>query len=67
SVCLHDPLALLAAVDPTVVEVETRTVRVEPDGRVAGDPHGVPCRFVTGADIPRAIELVLESVAWGMG
>ena len=67
SVCLHDPLALVAMVEPAVVRVETKTVRVERGGRVVDDPRGTPCRFVAEADVPRAIELVLESVARGMG
>jgi inosine-uridine nucleoside N-ribohydrolase len=66
-VCLHDPLALVAVADPTVVDVETRTVRVERDGRLVEDLGGVRCRFATAADVPRAIELVVESVARGMG
>jgi inosine-uridine nucleoside N-ribohydrolase len=67
SVCLHDPLALLVVAEPSLFRVEARTVRVEADGRVVEDPHGAPCRFVTEADVPRAIELVLGSVARGMG
>jgi inosine-uridine nucleoside N-ribohydrolase len=63
SVCLHDPLALLALVEPAVVRVETRIVRVERDGRLVDDPPGTPCGIVTKADAPRAIELVLEYVA----
>ena len=67
SVCLHDPLALVAMVEPAIVRVETKTVRVERDGRVVDDPRGTPCRFVAEADVPRAIELVLGCVARGMG
>jgi pyrimidine-specific ribonucleoside hydrolase len=67
SVCLHDPLALLAVVEPTLVRVETRAVQVEHDGRVVEDPRGTPCRIVVEADMPRAIELVLGYVARTMG
>lgn len=67
SVCLHDPLALVAMVEPAIVHVETKTVRVERDGRVVHDPRGTPCRFVAEADVPRAIELVLGYVARDMG
>jgi inosine-uridine nucleoside N-ribohydrolase len=67
SICLHDPLALLAIVEPAIVHVETQTVRVERDGRVVEDPRGTPCRIVTDADVPRAIELVLGYVARNMG
>jgi pyrimidine-specific ribonucleoside hydrolase len=67
SVCLHDPLALVAMVEPAIVRVETKTVRVERDGRVVHDPRGTPCRIVVEADAPRAIELVLGYVARDMG
>lgn len=67
SVCLHDPLALVAVADPTVVHVETRTVQVKTDGHLVEDPGGASCRFVTEVDVPRAIELVLGWVARGMG
>jgi pyrimidine-specific ribonucleoside hydrolase len=67
SLCLHDPLALLALVEPSIVRIETLTVRVERDGRVAHDPRGTPCRIVVEADAPRAIELVLGYVARDMG
>lgn len=67
SVCLHDPLALLAIVEPALVRVKTRAVRVERDGRVVDDPGGTPCRIVAEADVPRAIERVLGYVARNMG
>lgn len=63
SVCLHDPLALVALVEPSVVRVEARTVRVERDGRLVEDPAGSRCRVVAAADVPRATVIVLESVA----
>lgn len=67
AVCLHDPLAFLALVDADVVHAEPRTVAVDPDGRLLGDPGGDRCRVVTEADVPRAIELVLGLVARGVG
>jgi pyrimidine-specific ribonucleoside hydrolase len=67
SVCLHDPLALLALVEPALVRVETRTVRVEGDGRLVDDPRGTPCRIVSNADVPRVIELVLRYLARNPG
>ena len=67
SICLHDPLALLALVEPAIVHAETRILRVEGDGRVVEDPRGTPCRIVTDADVPRAIELVLGYAARDMG
>ncbi len=67
SVCLHDPLALLALVEPALVRVEARTVRVERDGRLVDDPRGTLCRIVAEADVPRVIELVLGYVARNVG
>jgi inosine-uridine nucleoside N-ribohydrolase len=67
SVCLHDPLALFALVEPALVHVETRTVRVEHDGRLVDDPRGNPCRIVSEADVPLVIELILGSLARKMG
>jgi inosine-uridine nucleoside N-ribohydrolase len=67
SICLHDPLALLAMVEPLLVRSETKSVRVERGGRVVEDPRGTPCRIVTEADAPRAIELVLGYVTRNMG
>jgi inosine-uridine nucleoside N-ribohydrolase len=67
AVCLHDPLAFLTLVEPDVVRGETRTVRVDPQGRLVDDPDGSPCQAVTEADAPRAIELVLGLVTRSMG
>lgn len=67
SVCLHDPLALVAVVEPSVMRVEARTVRVEGDGRLVEDPAGSTCRIVIAADVTRAIEVVLGSVARNEG
>lgn len=67
SVCLHDPLALVALAEPSVVRIEPRTVRVERDGRLVDDIAGHNCRVVTEADVRRATELVLRSVAHRAG
>jgi inosine-uridine nucleoside N-ribohydrolase len=67
SVCLHDPLALVALVEPALVRVETRTVHVERDGRLVDDPRGTPCRIVSDADVPRVIELVLGCLSLNLG
>jgi pyrimidine-specific ribonucleoside hydrolase len=67
SVCLHDPLALLAIVEPDLVRVEARTVRVHPDGRLTEDPRGTRSQLVADADTPRAVALVLRLVARNVG
>jgi pyrimidine-specific ribonucleoside hydrolase len=67
SVCLHDPLALLTIVEPDLVRVKARTVRVDPDGRLIEDRDGIRARLVAEADAPRAVELVLRLVARNVG
>jgi pyrimidine-specific ribonucleoside hydrolase len=67
TVCLHDPLALLAIVDPGLMRVEDRSVRVEPDGRLVAAAGGAPCRVVLDADVPRALGTVLGLVARNVG
>ncbi len=62
AVFLHDPLALLALVEPSVVHAEHRRLRVTDDGQLVADAAGSPCEVVTEADVPRAVELVLRSV-----
>ncbi len=67
TVCLHDPLAFLALVEPDVVRAQTRTVRLDPRGRLVDDPDGSRCQAVTAADAARAIELVLGLVTRSVG
>jgi inosine-uridine nucleoside N-ribohydrolase len=57
---LHDPLAVAAALDPTLVTWQDVRLTVEPDGqtrRVAGAPN---CRFARGVDVPRFLRVFLE-------
>jgi inosine-uridine nucleoside N-ribohydrolase len=57
---LHDPLAVAAALDPTLVTWEAVRLTVEPDGqtrRTAGAPN---CRFARGVDVPRFLRVFLE-------
>ena len=57
---LHDPLAVAAALDPTLVTWEAVRLTVEPDGqtrRVGGAPN---CRFARGVDVPRFLHVFLE-------
>ena len=57
---LHDPLAVAAALDPSLITWEAVRLAVEPDGqtrRVAGAPN---CRFARGVDVPRFLRGFLE-------
>ena len=57
---LHDPLAVAAALDPTLVTWEAVRLTVESGGqtrRVAGAPN---CRFACGVDVPRFLRVFLE-------
>jgi len=57
---LHDPLAVAAALDPSLITWEAVRLTVEPDGqtrRVAGAPN---CRFARGVDVPRFLRVFLE-------
>ena len=67
AVVLHDPLALLALLDTTLVQVEERRVAVAPDGRVVDTTNGSAARIVRDVQAPRAIEAVLGLVARGVG
>ena len=67
AVVLHDPLALLALLDPTLVRVEERLVSVAPDGRVVDTTSGSAARIVRDVQAPRGVEAILGLVARGMG
>src|SRR4030095_6327458 len=56
----HDPLAVAAALDSSLLTWEAVRLAVEPDGqtrRVAGAPN---CRFARGVDVPRFLRIFLE-------
>ncbi len=67
AIFLHDPLALLALIEPTVLEVEDHVLAVEADGRLVETDLGSPTRLAVDVDAPRAIELVLGLVGAGLG
>jgi inosine-uridine nucleoside N-ribohydrolase len=67
AVFLHDPLALLALVEPTVLDVADRRLAVEPDGRLVETDGGSPTRLAVGVDAPRAVELVLGLIGADVG
>jgi inosine-uridine nucleoside N-ribohydrolase len=59
---LHDPLAIGAAIDPTLVGWECARLTVGPDGetgRAAGAPN---CRFAREVDAPRFLATFLDGL-----
>ncbi|HEV2309424.1 MAG TPA: nucleoside hydrolase [Acidimicrobiia bacterium] len=67
AVFLHDPLALISLVEPTVLEVAERRVEVDPDGRLLDAVDGATTRLAVGVDAPRAVGLVLALVGADLG
>ncbi len=67
AVFLHDPLALLSLVEPTLFDVGERCVDVEPDGQLIETAEGAPARVAVGVDARRAIEHVLTLVGADLG
>jgi inosine-uridine nucleoside N-ribohydrolase len=67
AVFLHDPLALLSLVEPTMFDVGERCVDVEPDGRLIETAEGATARVAVGVDARRAVELVLTLVGADLG
>jgi inosine-uridine nucleoside N-ribohydrolase len=66
-IALHDPLAVAAAIDPTLVEWEPVRLAIGPDGetrRAAGPPN---CRFARGVDARRFTALFLSRLCTGAG
>jgi inosine-uridine nucleoside N-ribohydrolase len=57
---LHDPLAVAAALDPTLVGWEAMRLEIGPDGetrRVAGPAN---CRVARTVEVPRFLAVFLE-------
>ncbi len=67
AVCLHDPLALLALVEPALVRIEARRLRVESDGQVVEDRSEPDQQVVRGVDADRALDRILEHMARSVG
>jgi purine nucleosidase len=59
---MHDPLAVAAALDPTIVEWERACLAIGPDGETRRAPGAPNCRFARSVDLPRFLALVLESL-----
>jgi inosine-uridine nucleoside N-ribohydrolase len=57
---LHDPLAVAAALDPTLVVWEPVRLAVEPDGQTRRVAGAANCRFARRVDVPRFLAVFLE-------
>jgi inosine-uridine nucleoside N-ribohydrolase len=57
---LHDPLAVAAALDPTLITWEAVRLTVESDGQTRRVPGAANCRFARGVDVPRFLRVFLE-------
>ena len=67
AIFLHDPLALLALVEPSVVRVEPLRLSVEPSGRLIEAADGSLVSVARAVDSRRAIEDVIGLIARFMG
>jgi inosine-uridine nucleoside N-ribohydrolase len=57
---LHDPLAVAAALDPTVVGWESAHLRIAGDGQTRREPGEPNCRFARTVDVSRFLGVFLE-------
>jgi purine nucleosidase len=57
---LHDPLAVAAALDPTLVGWEAVRVEIGPDGETRRAAGVANCRFARTVDVPRFLGLFLD-------
>ena len=67
SVFLHDPLALLALLDRSVLDVEERMLAVRGRGRLVEASDGSATRVAVGIDEQRAVGLVLAILGADVG
>ncbi|MEO5975468.1 MAG: nucleoside hydrolase [Ilumatobacteraceae bacterium] len=63
---LWDELAAIAAVQPTIVTIEQRSVRVDDDGAIVIDPNGVTINVAIHADPQTATEEFLRTLNGGL-
>ena len=66
-VCLHDPLALLALTDPTVVRIERRALDVGDDGRLRESGSAPVQEVVRAVDAPGALDRIVGLLARAVG
>ncbi len=57
---LHDPLAVAAALDPTLVGWEETRLEIGPDGETRRAAGPVNCRFARTVDVPRFLAAFLD-------
>jgi purine nucleosidase/pyrimidine-specific ribonucleoside hydrolase len=57
---LHDPLAVAAALDPTLVGWEAACLEIGADGETRRAAGAANCRFARTVDVPRFLALFLE-------
>jgi inosine-uridine nucleoside N-ribohydrolase len=57
---LHDPLAVAAALDPTLVGWESTRLEIGPDGQTRRAPGPVNCRLARTVDVRRFLGLFLD-------
>jgi inosine-uridine nucleoside N-ribohydrolase len=57
---LHDPLAVAAALDPTLVGWQPARLAIGPDGQTRREPGPANCRVALGVDLPRFLAVFLE-------
>lgn len=57
---LHDPLAVAAALDPTLVAWEAACLEIGPDGETRRVTGPVNCRVARTVDVPRFLAVFLE-------
>jgi purine nucleosidase len=57
---LHDPLAVGAALDPTLVGWEETRLEVGPDGETRRGAGPVNCRFARTVEVPRFLAAFLD-------
>jgi len=66
-VCLHDPLALLALTDPTLVRIERRALDVGDDGQLTDSGSAPLQEVVRAVDAPGAVERIVGLLARAVG
>ena len=57
---LHDPLAIGAAIDETLMEWEPARLTIGSDGETRRTPGPPNCRVAVGVDTARFVRLLLE-------
>ena len=67
AVFLHDPLAFLTLVDPSLVRLDEHRLIVDPAGRLVETPEGAQTRVAGSVDAETAIDRVLGLVAQAGG